>query len=96
MAGEDQRRRFAELETRLTQDLDLGGQARLVVNSRLIEWLTRTVRPPAADRLLGINNAMKMELRWRLPETAARPRQGDAPSFEVPKELRAVAWTMRA
>jgi hypothetical protein len=36
--------RFRELETRLVRDLTLEGQSRLVLNSRLIERLIRTVR----------------------------------------------------
>ena len=52
--------------------MSLNGQSRLVLNSRLINWLARTVRPEGSERLLGINNAMRLELRRRLPESAAQ------------------------
>jgi hypothetical protein len=65
--------------------LTLEGQSRLVLNSRLIEWLIRTVRPEGADRLLSINNLMKVELQRRLPE--APGQGGPRERFEVPDEL---------
>jgi hypothetical protein len=85
-ADPGQRQRFRELEARLRQGLTLEGQTRLVLNSRLIDWLIRTVRPEGSDRLLGINNVMKLELRQMLPETPrdSAPRE----RFEIPDELR--------
>ena len=58
-----QRQRFRELGTQLGAGLDLQGQSSLVLNSRLIEWLLRTVPPGESERLLGINNLMKLELQ---------------------------------
>jgi hypothetical protein len=84
-ANEGQRQRYRELEAQLTRGLNLQGQTRLVLNSRLIEWLIQTVRPEGFDRLLGINNVMKLELQQKLPE-AGGPRE--TVPFEMPDELR--------
>ena len=78
---EGQRQRFRALETQLVEGLTLEGQSRLVLNSRLIEWLIQTVRPEGSDRLLGINNVMKLELQQKLPE-AGGPRE--TVPFKVP------------
>ncbi len=86
-ADEVQRQRFQELEAQLGQGLDLQGQSRLVLNSRLIEWLLRTVRPEASERILGINNLMKLELNRDLPATSSDDRSRPAEPFAIPDEL---------
>jgi hypothetical protein len=93
-ANEGQRQRFRELQAQLVQGLDLGspqsrlvleGQSRLVLNSRLVDWLIRTVRPENSDRLLSINNTIELKLQQKLPE-AGSPRE--TVPFEIPDELR--------
>lgn len=50
LPGEDQRRRFEEFTVKLTQGQLREGQALLVVNSRLIDWLIREVGPRRGRR----------------------------------------------
>lgn len=84
-ADEGQRQRFRDLEARLVRGLAVEGQSRLALNSRIIDWLIRMARPEGPDRLLGINNAMRIQLIQKLPE-AGRPRE--AVPFQMPDELR--------
>ena len=79
--------RFQELQAQLVQGLDLEGQSRLVLNSRLIEWLIGTVRPEDLDRLLGINNVMKLQLQQKLPEADGPRGPRETVPFEIPDEL---------
>ena len=86
-ADEGQRQRFRELEEKLGRGLKLDGQSRLVLNSRLIDWLARNVRPEGSERLLGINNVMKLELQRQLPATSSQGRPRSAAPFTMPDEL---------
>lgn len=86
MTDEDQRRRFEELKAELTQRRVLEGQTRLVADSRLIEWLIRTVEHEELDRLRGKNNLMMLELNMKLPVAPGYPRSLEP--FELPDDLR--------
>ncbi len=62
---------FAKFEKRLNDGVKAEGQARLVVQHRLLDWLVANSPKLARDeRTLGKLNALKYELNWKLP---ARP-----------------------
>ena len=88
LADEDQRRHYRELEAEIAQGVALDGQAKLVVDLRLLDWLIDEVQPTQAERLIGKNNLMKFELGRRLPERAQPGAPRGLEIFELPPDLR--------
>ena len=78
------RERFAALEARLTEGRALQGQAQLVVESRLLDWLIKSVAPAEADRLRAKNNYMKLELQRKLPQAVDPAIPQRVEPFELP------------
>lgn len=63
-----QRAAFAAFEQRLGKDLNLTGQAGLVVRQRSLQWLaTQAPRSVATDRMRGKLSALAYRLEWQLP-----------------------------
>ena len=62
-----QRAQFAAVEQRLTKNVKLDAQSRMVVDAFLIDWLIQTAGLDDAGRLQGKNNLMKAYLRSKLP-----------------------------
>lgn len=66
--GDNQRGAFAVFERRLREGLDTDGQARLVVEQRLLDWLVaRAPRTVAYGRMRAKLNTLASQLRFRLP-----------------------------
>lgn len=87
-ADENQKRRFEEFKTELAQGWILEGQTQFVVNSNLIEWLIKTVKPERLNQLHAKNNLMKFELEMKLPETSKSRHLRSIERFEIPEDLR--------
>lgn len=73
-----QRKAFQTVQTQLIGDKRLDGQSKMIVDSFLIDWLIKTVKPKDAARLQGKNNVLKFYLRRPLPAG------GEKYSFERP------------
>ncbi|TPQ36612.1 hypothetical protein C2U70_12475 [Bradyrhizobium guangdongense] len=83
----DQRAEFTALERSLTEGLSLDEQARLIVNTRLIDWLIERAPRDVAFGVRPKNNAIKALLRVKLAGTGASdPRSGET-DYELPDAL---------
>ncbi|HEX8222691.1 MAG TPA: hypothetical protein VF605_02610 [Allosphingosinicella sp.] len=83
--NDDTRRQYESLRSRLGAD-GLNGQAKLLANAELIEWLLERVRPPNAARLAGNNNFLRRLLRSRISEFN-QPLSVNAPKFVLPRQM---------
>ena len=60
---------FASFESRLNEGIKIEGQARLIVQQRLLDWLVaNSPRAKNDGRMIGKLNALKSELNWKLRE----------------------------
>lgn len=83
----DQRTELAALERSLTEGLSLDEQARLVVNTRLIDWLIARAPKDVAARVRPKNNAIKALLRVKLAGTGASGQAAGETEYELPGAL---------
>lgn len=61
---------FADFEKRLYDGINPEGQARLLIQQRALDWLVANTAAKEDVRTLGKVNALKYELRWKLPDSA--------------------------
>jgi hypothetical protein len=78
---------FADFERRLNDGLRAEGQARLVIQQRLLDWLVaNSPQLLTGDRqTLGKLNALASRLKWKLPEPGRQNRSDE--KFKLDPEL---------
>lgn len=84
----EKRAAFARFENQLGQGLAADGQARLLVQQRLVEWLAANSPNVAMqERTLGKLNALRYALRWHLPDRDVPGGAWDRQEFRISPEL---------
>lgn len=84
----DKQNKFTELEKNLNTSLKLTekaeGQARLVVQQHLLDWLLANSKEISSDgRTKGKLNALKYALRWKLPERSGMKNFKQGQQFKL-------------
>jgi hypothetical protein len=79
---------FATFEKQLNTAFKAKGQAHLVVQHRLLDWLIANSDQLKIDqRTVGKLNALKYELRWVLPQSPEREKLQNRQEFKLDPEI---------
>lgn len=79
---------FKKLEKRLNASTRAEGQARLVIQQHLIDWLLANSKDVKSDhRTLGKLNALKYALNWKLPDRRNLGEFQPGQKFKIDPEL---------
>jgi hypothetical protein len=85
-----QRAEFAAFEQRLGKDLNLTGQARLVVGQRALDWLTaHSPNTTATKQIQAKLNALTYRLNWRLAQRVDLKELLDLRPFRLDPKIQA-------
>ncbi|HVS80398.1 MAG TPA: hypothetical protein VHE60_01530 [Pyrinomonadaceae bacterium] len=85
---ESKRAEFANLEKRLYANVKAEGQARLVVQQQLLDWLLANSKEISGDgRTVGKLNALKSALHWKIPEREKQERFKYGQEFKLDPEI---------
>jgi hypothetical protein len=85
----EQRTELEALRSSLSDGLSIDDQAKLVVNTTIIEWLLERAPKELADRVRPKNNAMKALLRRRLSKAVGTSQLNTADEYTLQEELAA-------
>ena|GEM_PF-952315 len=88
--GPDQKAELSAFERRLGEDLNLAGQAGLVVQQRSLDWLiAHSPRTTALELIQGKLNALTYRLSWQLPDRDDLERLQNLEPFRLDPKLEA-------
>ena len=84
----DGKEQFAKIEQQLSASAPAQGQARLVVQQHLLDWLVaNTDRANGDSRMVGKLNALKYALQWKLPERVGQPEFKYGEEFNLDRQI---------
>jgi hypothetical protein len=85
--GSDQRSQLDAFRRSLTDGLSLDDQAKLIVDTKIIDWLVNVSPKEVVDRVRPKNNAMKALLRKRMSTLPGADVLAVADEYAIPAEL---------